>query len=269
MLKNITLGQYFPGNSPLHRADPRVKIILLVLYITELFLADSIPAYILMALGTLLMIVVSRIPFRMVLSGLKALIFIIVFTAVLNIFWITGDTLLFEFKFIHVYAEGIIHAVCMTMRLVCLLTGTSVLLSYTTSPIAITDGLERLLSPLKKIKLPVHEFAMMMTIALRFIPTLIEETDKIMSAQKARGADFTSGNLLQRAKALVPILIPLFVSSFMRAGELATAMECRCYHGGEGRTRMTVLKTSPIDYILLAVFILFGGGIIVLNIIKF
>ena len=264
MLKDITLGQYFPGRSVFHRADPRMKIILAVLYIVALFMADSLWSYALMAAGTLVLIIVSRIPFKMALSGFKAIIFIMLFTAVLNVFWTKGEHLLWEWGIIKIYAEGLWFALKMVVRLACLLVGTSVLISYTTSPIALTDGLERLLSPLKVINLPVHEFAMMMTIALRFIPTLIEETDKIMNAQKARGADFTEGNLIQRAKALIPILIPLFVSAFMRAGELATAMECRCYHGGDGRTRMTVLKTKLLDWILLAVFIAYGVGIILL-----
>ena len=265
MLRDITLGQYFPGNSVFHRTDPRVKIVLTMLYIVAVFMADSIISYAVMALGAVILIAVSRIPLKTVTSGFKTILFIIIFTAVLNIFWTSGEgEPLWSFWRIKIYKEGLIHAGKMVLRLACLLMGTSVLVSYTTSPIALTDGLERLLAPLKVIKLPVHEFAMMMTIALRFIPTLIEETDKIMNAQKARGADFTEGNLLQRAKALIPILIPLFVSAFMRAGELATAMECRCYHGGEGRTRMTVLKTKPLDWILLIVFILYGVGIIVL-----
>lgn len=264
MLKDITLGQYFPGSSPLHRADPRFKIVLTLIYIITVFLADSLWSYLLMIAGTLILIAVSRIPFGIVLRGFKTIMFIILFTAILNIFWTPGEKLLFEWKFIKIYAEGLIHAAKMVLRLACLLTGTSVMVSYTTSPIALTDGLERLLSPLKHIKVPVHEFAMMMTIALRFIPTLIEETDKIMNAQKARGADFTEGNLFQRAKALIPILIPLFVSAFMRAGELATAMECRCYHGGEGRTRMTVLKAAALDWVLIAVFVCFGAGVVLL-----
>ena len=265
MLRDITLGQYFPGRSVFHRTDPRVKIILTLLYITAVFMADSIVSYALMTAGALLLIAFSRIPLRIVTSGFKTIMFIIIFTAVLNIFWTKGERLLCSFWIIDIYAEGLIHAAKMVLRLACLLMGTSVLISYTTSPIALTDGLERLLSPLRVIKLPVHEFAMMMTIALRFIPTLIEETDKIMNAQKARGADFTEGNLLQRAKALIPILIPLFVSAFMRAGELATAMECRCYHGGEGRTRMTVLKTKPLDWILLLVFVAYGVGIVLVR----
>lgn len=264
MLKDITLGQYFPGKSPFHKADPRFKIIFVILYIVTVFMADTKWSYLLLFLGTVTMITVSRIPFRIVIRGFKTIMFIILFTAVLNVFWTTGERLLFEWGIIKIYAEGLIQAAKMMLRIGCLLTGTSVLISYTTSPIALTDGLERLLSPLKLIKLPVHEFAMMMTIALRFIPTLIEETDKIMSAQKARGADFTEGNLLKRAKSLIPILIPLFVSAFMRAGELATAMECRCYHGGEGRTRMTVLKAGPVDWLLLIVFVGFGAGVVLL-----
>jgi len=222
-------------------------------------------SYALMLGFTVVMVLVSRIPFRIVVRGFKALIFIIVFTTLLNVFWTRGETLLFEYKFIKIYAEGIYHAVFMILRLICLLTGSSVLISYTTSPIALTYGIERLLAPLNLIKIPVHEFSMMMTIALRFIPTLIEETDKIMSAQKARGADFTSGGIIKRAKALIPILIPLFVSAFRRADELAVAMECRCYNGGKGRTKMTKLKTGAVDIILLLVFAAFVAATVVLN----
>lgn len=265
LLRDITLGQFFPGNSILHRADPRYKIILSVIYIVALFLAEGPLSYALMLAFTLLMIIVSRIPLRIVIRGFKALIFIIAFTAILNVFWTKGEELIFEYKFIQIYKEGVSYAVYMIVRLVCLLTGSSVLISYTTSPIALTYGIERLLAPLNIVKVPVHEFSMMMTIALRFIPTLIEETDKIMSAQKARGADFTSGGIVKRAKALIPILIPLFVSAFRRADELAVAMECRCYNGGKGRTKMTKLKTKPLDIILVAVFAIFTAGIIVLN----
>lgn len=265
VLRDITLGQYFPGSSPLHRADPRFKIILTVIYIAALFLAKSAAAYLLMLGFSLVMILISRIPLKIVFRGFKALIFIIAFTAVLNIFWTKGDNLIIKFHFIKIYAEGIYLAVCMILRLICLLTGTSVLISYTTSPIALTYGIESLLAPLAWLKVPVHEFSMMMTIALRFIPTLIEETDKIMNAQKSRGADFTSGNLIQRAKALIPILIPLFVSAFRRADDLAVAMECRCYHGGKGRTKMTKLKARPVDFILILVFAIFTVGIIFTN----
>ena len=265
MLKDITLGQYFPGNSIFHRADPRAKILLGILYIVAVFLARSALSYAFLVLGTAALILVSRIPVKIVLRSMRALIFIIIFTSVINIFWTRGERLLFEWKFIHVYLEGVIFAAKMVIRVTSLLCGSSVILSYTTSPIALTDGLEQLLSPLKKIKLPVHEFSMMMTIALRFIPTLIEETDKIMNAQKARGADLSSGGLIRRAKALIPILIPLFVSAFRRADDLAVAMECRCYHGGNGRTRMNVLHFGLPDLILAVVFIAFTAGIVILN----
>ena len=265
MFKNITLGQYFPGNSPLHRADPRFKIIISLIYIVSVFVCKTLWSYLFMVLGTIIIIAISRIPLKLVFSGFKTIIVIIVFTALINIFWTKGEALIFEWKFIHIYREGLIYAGAMVIRLVCLLCTTGVLLSYTTSPISLTDGLEKLLSPLKKLKVPVHEFSMMMTIALRFIPTLIEETDKITSAQKARGADFTRGGLVAKIKALIPILIPLFVCAFRRADDLATAMECRAYRGGEGRTRMKVLKSAPVDYILLTAFSVLIAGIITLN----
>ena len=265
MLRDVTLGQFFPGKSIFHRADPRAKIILGILFIVAVFLADSALSYAFLLLFTASMIAVSRIPFKTVLRSLRALIFIIIFTSVINIFWTRGEHLLFEWKFIHIYREGLTFAAYMVIRITCLLCGTSVMLSYTTSPIALTDGLEQLLSPLKKIKLPVHEFSMMMTIALRFIPTLIEETDKIMNAQKARGADLSSGGLIKRAKALIPVLIPLFVSAFRRADDLAVAMECRCYHGGDGRTRMNKLRFGMSDLVLTLTFAAFTAGIILLN----
>ena len=269
MLKDITLGQYFPGQSVFHLADPRAKILLGVAFIVAVFLADSPYSYAFLLLCTALMIFISRIPLKTVLRSLRALIFIIIFTSVINVFWTVGDRLLFEWKFIHIYREGIEFAVYMVIRITCLLCGTSVILSYTTSPIALTDGLEQLLSPLKKIKLPVHEFSMMMTIALRFIPTLIEETDKIMNAQKARGADLSSGGLIKRAKALIPVLIPLFVSAFRRADDLAVAMECRCYRGGTGRTRMNRLRFGLPDLILALSFAAFTAGVVLLNKIPF
>ena len=269
MLRDITLGQYFPGRSIFHRADPRAKIILGILFIVAVFLADSTLSYAFLLVFTGVMIAVSRIPFKTVLRSLRALIFIIIFTSVINVFWTRGEHLIFEWKFIHIYREGIAFAVYMVIRITCLLCGTSVILSYTTSPIALTDGLEQLLAPLKKIKLPVHEFSMMMTIALRFIPTLIEETDKIMNAQKARGADLSSGGLIKRAKALIPVLIPLFVSAFRRADDLAVAMECRCYHGGQGRTRMNKLRFGASDLILALIFIAFTAGVVLLNKIPF
>ena len=244
MLKDITLGQYFPGNTVAHRLDPRTKLLLVIVYIVGLFNAESWWSYALVIVVTGLCMYVSKIRPSAAFKGLKPVIFIIVLTALLNIFY-TGGTPIIEGWIIT--WEGIAKAVMMSVRIILLIVGTF-LLTYTTSPIALTDGLEILLNPLKKIKVPVHEMSMMMSMALRFIPTLIEETDKIMSAQKARGADFETGNLMQRAKALLPILVPLFVSSFRRADELAVAMESRCYHGGEGRTRMKTLKMQGIDF---------------------
>ena len=241
MLKDITLGQYFPGNSFVHRLDPRTKLIFLVAYIIALFTAVSWISYGVMLLFLAFIIKISTIPLKSIVRGMKPLVFILIFTGILNVFFTAGETVLVSFWGISITLEGIVRAVFMMVRILMLITGTF-LLTYTTSPIALTDGLESLLSPLKKLRLPVHELSMMMCIALRFIPTLIEETDKIMSAQKARGADFESGSLMQRVRALVPILVPLFISAFRRADELATAMECRCYQGGEGRTKMKLLR---------------------------
>ena len=264
MLKDITIGQFFPGKSVVHRLDPRMKIILTGIFIVLLFMAKSIIA---LSVGIVFMLgafLVSTIPFRLMLKSIKPIIPIIIFTAVLNLFFITtGDTLV-HFWIIKITTGGVKTSIFMVVRIVCLIIGTS-LLTYTTSPIALTDAIERLLSPLKKIKVPVHELSMMMTIALRFIPTLIEETDKIMSAQKARGADMETGSIIQRAKALVPILIPLFVSAFRRAEELAMAMECRCYHGGEGRTRLKQLHIASRDFIALLVTAVFLAGVILIN----
>lgn len=265
LLKDITIGQYFPGRSPVHRMDPRVKLVLTMAFIVMLFMSSSFYGLLDGIAFTLLTFAVSRIPAKMMLKSLKPIIPIIIFTALLNLLFVRTGDVLWQFKFIKITQEGVHTAVFMVVRIVCLIIGTS-LLTYTTSPIDLTDAIERLLSPLKKIKVPVHELAMMMTIALRFIPTLIEETDKIMSAQKARGADMESGSLLQRARALIPILIPLFVSSFRRAEELALAMECRCYHGGEGRTRMKQLRTGAADYIAIAVTAAFIGAVAVINI---
>ena len=217
MLKDITLGQYFPGSSPLHRLDPRTKIILTIVYIVGVFLADSVSAFIAVTAFTAALVLISRIPMRTVIVGMKPLIFIIAFTVIVNVFWAKGEHLLFEWGIIHIYAEGLMTALLVTLRIAALLTGTSIILTYTTSPTALTDGLERLLAPLARLHVPVHDFAMMMTIALRFIPTLIEETDKIMNAQRARGVDFSHGNLIERAKALIPVLIPLFLSAIRRA----------------------------------------------------
>lgn len=246
MLKDVTIGQFFPGKSPIHRMDPRVKIVLVMALIVALFLADGVVSYALMISFLLAVIWISKIPARMVVKGLKPILFIISFTAVLNLFYTPGDYI-WQFGFLHISKQGIFVAVKMVLRIMLLIIGTS-MLTYTTSPIQLTDGLERLLSPLKKVHAPVHELSMMMSIALRFIPTLIEETEKIISAQKARGADFESGNLIQRAKAMIPILVPLFISAFRRADELAVAMECRLYRGDVGRTRMKQLKVSGVDY---------------------
>ncbi len=263
MLKDITIGQFFPGNSFIHKMDPRMKLVAVLLYIIMLFVASH-PLSLIVGVALLaVMYAVSKIPAAMVLKSLKPVIPIIIFTSVLNVFFISGEPL-FSWWLIEITKEGITMAVLMSVRIVCLIAGSS-LLTYTTSPIELTDALERLMKPLNKIKVPVHELSMMMTIALRFIPTLIEETDKIISAQKARGADMETGGLMQRAKALIPILIPLFVSSFRRADELAMAMECRCYRGGEGRTRMKQLHLSPRDFVALVVVIAAFGGIITMN----
>ena len=264
-MKGIALGQYYPSGSILHRLDPRMKVIIAVLYIVATFLAKNVTAFALLLASALLLIAVSRIPLRIVLSGIKPVLFIMLFTMIINVFFVGGETLLLEWKFIHIYVEGLYQAAFMAIRIVVLIVGTSMLLTYTTTPIMLTDALERLLAPLRVLRVPVHEFAMMMTIALRFIPTLMEETEKIMAAQKARGADFTSGSLVSRAKALIPILIPLFVSAFRRADDLATAMECRCYHGGKGRTRMTVLHYRAGDFVALVVFVAFGAALVLAN----
>jgi len=268
MLKDITMGQYFPGNSSIHRLDPRTKILFLIVYIVALFSAGNWVSYAGVFLFLATVIALSKIPLKSILSGMKPLVLILVFTGILNIFFTDGHRVALSFWKITIYWEGVIRAIFMTLRIMMLIAGTF-LLTYTTSPISLTDGLESLLNPLKAIRLPVHELAMMMCIALRFIPTLIEETDKIMSAQKARGADFESGNLLQRVKALVPILVPLFISAFRRADELATAMECRCYQGGDGRTKMKLLRYKMLDLkafgvavvLLAAVFVLRAFGL--------
>ncbi len=262
MLKDITLGQYFPGTSLAHRLDPRTKLLLTVIYIVALFCAKSFFSYLLIALVLFTGIKVSGVAPKALVRGLKPILFIICFTAVLNLFYTPGETLA-SFWIFKITKEGIFTAFFMVLRITMLIMGTF-LLTYTTSPIALTDGMEALLGPLKRVRVPVHELAMMMSIALRFIPTLIEEMDKIMSAQKARGADFESGNLIERAKALVPILVPLFISAFRRADELAVAMECRCYHGGEGRTKLHVLRYKPRDYLVLAAYGAVLAGVLVL-----
>ncbi|MGM9655107.1 MAG: energy-coupling factor transporter transmembrane component T family protein [Butyricicoccaceae bacterium] len=263
MLKDITLGQYFPGNSPIHRMDPRTKLLALILYIVTIFIADGLIPYVICAAGLVAVIRISRIPLKLILKSLKPIVIIIIFTGALNILYTPG-TELFRLWIFRVTVEGIRTAITMIVRILLLVASTS-LLTYTTSPMALTDGLESLLSPLKKLHVPVHEFSMMMSIALRFIPTLIEETDKIMSAQKARGADFESGNIFQRAKALVPVLVPLFISAFRRADELACAMECRLYHGGEHRTRLHSLRYGKVDAWGGLTAALVCGGVIALS----
>ncbi len=266
MIKDITLGQFFPGKSLIHRLDPRMKIILVVLYVVLLFVVNSAVGYAAMAIFTFAVIAITKIPVKLYFRGLKPLLFIVAFTALLNLFYSSGEPLI-QFWIFKITLNGIKTAVFMVVRILLLVLGTSVL-SYTTSPIVLTGGMERLLSPLAKIKIPVQEFSMMMTIALRFIPTLLEETDKIMNAQKARGADFESGGIVQRAKALTPILIPLFVSAFRRADELAVAMECRGYTGEANlkRTYLTQYKFHYYDFISLGVLIvLFVLTVVVFN----
>lgn len=261
MIKDITIGQYFPGDSVIHRLDARYKLVITVFYIIMLFMGADAVSLILGFVFAAMAYFCSEVPLKMILKSLKPVIPILVFTSLLNIFMISSGIPLFEWKFIEITDEGIKTSVFLIIRITLLIAGTS-LLTYTTSPVALTDAIERLLNPLKKIKLPVSELAMMMTIALRFIPTLVEETDKIMSAQKARGADMEGGSLKEKVRAVVPIIIPLFVSSIRRAGDLATAMECRCYRGGEGRTRMKQMKSGMRDYIALVVTLVFFGVVI-------
>ena len=264
MLKDITLGQYFPGTTVAHKLDPRTKILLVVLYIVALFCAKGAVSYALLGACLAVCVRISKVGVRQLVRGLKPVLFIIIFTGLLNLFFVPGETYLFEWGFLRISEEGVRNAVFMVLRIMLLIMGTF-LMTYTTSPISLTDGLERLLGGLKRFHVPVHELAMMMSIALRFIPTLIEETDKIMSAQKARGADFESGSIIQKAKALIPILVPLFISAFRRADELATAMECRCYHGGEGRTKLHVLQYAGRDYGALTIGALVLAAVLVLR----
>lgn len=263
MLNNITIGQYFPASSPVHKLDPRSKILITIIYIVMLFSAKEVVGLIPGILFFIFSYLVSSVPLKMIFRSLKPIIPLVVFTAVLNLFFV-GNDVIFSFWIIKITGEGIKFSVFMIVRIIALIAGTS-LLTYTTTPIRLTDGLESLLSPMKKIGVPVHELSMMMTIALRFIPTLIEETNKIMSAQKARGADLESGGLLKRAKALIPILIPLFVSAFRRAEELALAMESRCYHGGEGRTKLKELHFKARDLVSILISLLFLAGVFLLN----
>lgn len=265
MLNDITIGQFFPGNSLIHRLDPRVKILLTIAYIAAVFVPTNWYGLGLAVLFLIAAVALSRLPVGLLWKSVKPILPIILFTALLNMFYVGGGEVLWEWGFLKLTSKGLVNAAFLAIRIVCLIAGSS-LLTYTTGPTTLTDALERLLGPLKVIKVPVHEIAMMMTIALRFIPTLVEETDKIMSAQKARGADMESGGLFQRIKALVPVLIPLFVSSFRRAYELAMAMECRCYHGGEGRTRMKQLHMGLRDGAALGLTGLLIVAMILLNI---
>jgi energy-coupling factor transport system permease protein len=265
MLKDITIGQYFPGDSVIHRMDPRFKIICTMLFIVTLFAGSSVWTLAIGAVFVILMLALSRIPFKLIWRSVKPILPILVFTGVLNLVFVGDDNVLWEWKFLKITMGGVQTSIFMIVRIVLLIIGSS-LLTYTTSPILLTDAIESLMNPLKKIRFPVHEMAMMMSIALRFIPTLIEETDKIMSAQKARGASLDNGNMMDRIRALIPILVPLFVSAFRRAEELATAMECRCYRGGEGRTRLRQLRAGARDYIGFAISLLFMAASVTVNI---
>lgn len=270
MISDITLGQYFPGKSPIHSLDPRTKLILTVLYITGVFVANNPLGFLILTALTLALIAMSGISFKVLWKSIKPLLVILLITASINIFMTVGDgEPLLDLGFARIYTEGVVKAFFMAYRVIVVIIGTSILLTYTTTPISLTDGIESLLSPLKKLNVPVHAFAMMMSIALRFIPTLVEETEKIMNAQKSRGADFSNGTLVQRAKALIPILIPLFASSFKRAEELATAMECRCYRGDTNRTKLVKLEFKKRDYIWLSCSVILLAGIIVLSILPY
>lgn len=264
MLRDITIGQFFPGNSLIHRLDPRFKIIMTLLFIVMLFSGGSLLCLGIGAVFTVMVILMTKIPLKMYVKSIKPLLPFLVITAAINLFLVSSGDVLWKWKFLKITDEGVNLSVFMIVRIALLITGSSVL-TYTTSPITLTDAVERLLSPLKKLKVPVHELAMMMSIALRFIPTLIEETDKIISAQKARGAEIDSGSFMTRAKNLISILVPLFISAFRRADELATAMECRCYNGGKGRTRLRRLKSAPRDYIALGVTIIFLVTVIIVG----
>ncbi len=265
-MKNIAFGQFYPADSVIHRLDPRAKLILAILFIACTFMCKNVFGFAALTVATVLLILISRIPLRLVLSTLKPLIVILLFTSVINIFWTKGEQLLTPPEWrLKIYAEGLWNALFMLLRITSLLAATGIFLTFTTTPISLTDGMEVLFAPLKKLHIPVHDISMMTTIALRFIPTLTEETEKIMNAQKARGADFQSGGLIKRAKALIPVFIPLLSSAFKRADELANAMDCRCYHGGDGRTRLKVLHFRAVDGIALLLLVTFGVGIFFLN----
>lgn len=266
-MKNVALGQYYPARSPLHKLDPRIKLLLAVLYIVTAFLCKNSLGFVLLAVSALIMVLLSRVPLKTVFKSMRVVAFVLILTVAINLFMTKeeGAAPLCAFWVFEIYTKGIYSAVFIAFRILCMIVGTCMLLTYTTTPIALTDALERLLSPLRRIKLPVHEFSMMMSIALRFIPTIMEEAEKIMAAQKARGAGFTEGNLIKRIKSLIPILIPLFASVFRRAFELATAMTCRCYRGGEGRTRMTVMRLRVWDVLVFILSVAALAGIVSCN----
>lgn len=264
MIKDITIGQFFPGDSIVHRIDARIKFVLTFAAIIFIFIASSAAAIALMTLAVLTVVVLTKVPVKLYFKGLKSIFIIILITSLLNIFYIKTGNVLWSWKFITITDQGLMRSALIAIRIAVMIL-ISCVLTYTTSPTDLTDAIERLMKPLKYIKVPVHEIAMMMTIALRFVPTLLEETDKITSAQKARGADLESGNLMQRIRAMIPILIPLFVSAFRRAYELAMAMECRCYHGGDGRTRMKQLHMTARDYVTLALSAVVFCGVILCN----
>ncbi len=268
MIKDITLGQFFPGDSIIHRMDPRAKILLAFIMIGVIFCASSAIAFSICFVAVVGLIAISKISLRVIIRGMKPIVFILLFTAVIQIFLTRSGTPILEFGILKIYSDGVIYAVKMILRIILLITCTSILLSYTTSPIVLTDGIEGLLKPLKKVGLNVHEFAMMMSIAMRFIPTIVEETDKIVSAQKARGTDFSSGGLIRRAKAMIPVFIPLLAAEIRRADELSCAMICRCYRGGEGRTKLKLLKMHSYDYVVLIFSVLLLVLVIFSNIIS-
>ena len=264
MIRDITIGQYYPAQSQVHRLDPRVKIVCTLAFLVSLFLQNSILGYVVAFVFLAMVIRLSKVPVKFIVRGLKPIVILLLFTVLMNLFLTRNGNILFHYGILTITEGGLRTCVFMTVRLIFLVMGSSIM-TFTTTPNSLTDGIEKLLHPLNRIHVPVHEIAMMMSIALRFIPTLIEETDKIMSAQKARGADFETGSLMQRAKALVPLLVPLFVSAFRRADELATAMECRCYHGGEGRTKLNVLRYQTRDYLVLGYYLALVVAVIVLR----
>ncbi|WP_010165881.1 energy-coupling factor transporter transmembrane component T family protein [Candidatus Epulonipiscium viviparus] len=257
MVRDITIGQFYPVQSAIHSLDPRTKIIMVFIYIAAVFMVDTFWGYGFILVGLFLTVKASNVPMKYLLKGLKGIMIFLMFSVILNVFFVGGETLLFQWGFVKIYKEGILMAIQMGLRLILLVVGSSVL-TLTTSPIRLTDGIESLLSPFKKIGVPAHEIAMMMSIALRFIPILLEETDKIMKAQTARGAEFDKGNIIKRAKAYIPILVPLFISAFTRADELAMAMEARCYHGGAGRTKLNPLRYQRSDGIAIVATLIFG-----------